>query len=255
MFAKLQSLGEKALICYVTAGDPTVGDLLPILETISEAGADIIEVGLPFSDPIADGPVIQAAAQRALDQGIKISQVFESLRLFQGPPIVLMGYYNSIMAKGITRFAEQMKESGITGSIVCDLIPEESGDWIEISRKHDLDTIFLAAPTSTEQRLNAVAASSKGFVYAVSRTGVTGNSAAILGDAPNLAKELKSLTKLPVCVGFGIDSPTKVQEVCQYADGAIVGSHLVQLIHNTWDGGEGKNKLFDEVKGLKQATK
>lgn len=253
-FRSLRDKGEKALIAFVTAGDPPLDDLPYILDALSEGGADIIEVGLPYSDPIADGPVIQSASQRALDRGLKIGDVLKVLRDFEGPPCIIMGYMNTILARGLDRFVLEAFDSGVSGMIVCDLTPESATEYLVAARHRGLDTVFLVAPTSTDARLDVVSEVSSGFIYAVSRTGVTGQSQSDSDDL-GLIERVRSRSQLPVCVGFGIDSPSRVAQVCQTADGAIVGSLLVSLIHETWQGGKGRATLVQAVRDLKSATK
>lgn len=250
-FAELRARGEKALIPFVTAGDPSLDDLPAILETLADGGADAIEVGLPFSDPIADGPVIQAASQRALDRGVTTRAVLHALRGFDRVPVVLMGYLNPILRFGLAGFADAAVAAGASGVIVSDLTPEESDDWVNACRARDLDTIFLAAPTSTDARLDEVAKRCSGFVYAVSRTGVTGAESAVPPDVAGLVQRIRARTDLPVCVGFGISRPEHVRMVWEVADGAVVGSHLVQLIADSWQGGAGRERLREAVRKLK----
>jgi tryptophan synthase alpha chain len=242
-------------VLFVTAGDPGIGELPAVLETLASAGADVIEVGLPFSDPIADGPVIQASSQRALDRGTKTSDVLAALRGFDRAPVVLMGYMNPILRRGLERFAREASEAGVAGTIVCDLTPDDADDWLRASREAGLDTVFLAAPTSTEARLARVCEASTGFVYAVSRTGVTGAALEAWGEARDLVGRLRGKTRLPVCVGFGVSGPADVREVCSFADGAIVGSRLVELLAERWDGGRGREEVASWVRGLKAATR
>lgn len=254
-FVRLKARGEKALVLFVTAGDPSITDLPAILEALAEGGADIIEVGLPFSDPIADGPTIQASSQRALDRGTTTAQVFEAVSQFKATPLVLMGYMNSIWRRGYDGFASTAKGAGIDGTIVCDLTPDEAGDWIGASRAHGLDNIFLTAPTSTDARLAEVCQRATGFVYAVSRTGVTGASDKGWAEAETLVGRIRAHTSAPVCVGFGIRTPEQVREVCAFADGAIIGSSLVDFLASKWDGGRGREELVELVGSLKAATK
>lgn len=254
-FASLRERGEKALVLFVTAGDPELDQLPEILTALAEGGADLIEIGLPFSDPIADGPTIQASSQRALDRGTKLQDVFGTLRQFQGPPIVLMGYLNTILRQGYDGFCETAKSSGADGMIVCDLTPDEAGDWCTSARARNLDTVFLAAPNSTDDRLALVCNQSSGFVYALSRTGVTGLQNNVASEVPNLVARIRSRTGLPVCVGFGISSPDHVREVCEVADGAIVGSWLVEELASHWNRGEGRERIVSAVRQMKEATK
>ncbi len=255
-FQRLRSKGEKALVLYVTAGDPSLDDLPAIIEALVEGGADVIEVGVPFSDPIADGPTIQASSQRALDRGVRPGQILAKLKEVQATvPVVLMGYYNTMLRPGLGVFADQATASGVSGVIVCDIIPEEAEDWIKVSRERGLDTVFLASPTSTPERLGAVARESSGFIYAVSRTGVTGASQKAGDEAARLVESLKGLTDKPVCVGFGISKPEHVAAVCRVADGAVIGSWLVDLLAVKWQGGRGREEVVAAVRDLKDATK
>lgn len=255
-FAEVASRGEKALVCYVTAGDPTLEALPEVLSALEEGGADIIEIGLPFSDPIADGPTIQASTQRALDRGVTPRKVLEAVHRSQtNAPLVLMGYTNPVHYWGFEAFAQAAKEAGISGTILSDLTPEESDDWIAASRKAGIDTIFLAAPTSTDERIRAVCQRSSGFVYAVSRTGVTSAKVEVPVEVQGLVSRIKSFSELPVGVGFGISRPEHVQMVCQVADAAVVGSSLVDLLASVWNDGAGRTKIVDYVASLKAATR
>lgn len=255
-FQSLKSRGEKALVLFVTAGDPDLGELPAILSALEEGGADIIEIGIPFSDPIADGPVIQASSQRALDRGVTPSAALDAIaKAGVSVPIVLMGYANPIFRIGAKAFADRAVAVGASGMIVCDMIPEEAGSWIEASRAAGLDSIFLTAPTSTDERLEAACKATTGFVYAVSRTGVTGAQTSLSGDVGALVARLRKHTDLPICVGFGISTPDHVKEVCSVADGAIIGSWLVDFLAREWQGGAGRQKLVDAVRALKAATR
>lgn len=254
-FEALRARNEKALVAFVTAGDPSLNDLPAIVDALARAGADVVEVGIPFSDPIADGPVIQASSQRALDRGVTPNDVLQAVSRIRAPvPIVLMGYYNPILRRGLERFAADAKAAGAAGVIVSDLTPEESDSWNAACRSSGLDTIFLAAPTSTDARLDEVCLRSSGFVYAVSRTGVTGAGAGT-GDARELVARIKARTQVPVCVGFGISTPEHVRSVCAFADGAVVGSWLVDLLHREWKQGEGSASIAHSVNLLKAATR
>ena len=253
-FHDLKSKGEKALVVFVTAGDPTLEALPEILLALQEGGADIIEVGLPFSDPIADGPVIQAASHRALTNGVtrtKVMAVLAGTPL--NVPVIAMGYYNTMLRPGLEAFATEARHSHVSGTIVCDIIPEEATEWITVSRAIALDTVFLAAPTSTDDRLDAVAHQSTGFVYAVARTGVTGAATAQADETVDLITKLKARTEVPVCVGFGVRSPEQVKQLSQVADGVVVGSSLVQLIADKWPAG--RDEVVQYVRSLKEATR
>lgn len=254
-FDRLKKKDEKALVLFVTAGDPTLEDLPEILDALQEGGADVIEIGVPFSDPIADGPVIQASSHRALQRGVTPDAVLKALaKCNLCVPVVLMGYYNTVLAMGADAFANSARDAGVTGMIVCDLVPEEAADWKPVANDAGIDTVFLAAPTSTDERIAEIAAVSTGFVYAVSRTGVTGMGPQ--DSATNyLVTRLRVKTTLPVMIGFGISSPETVRDACRQADGAIIGSWLVDWLDKNWQDGKGRQALVNEVKALKDATR
>lgn len=255
-FAALRATGERALVPFVTAGDPPLDQLPAILDALVEAGADAIEVGVPFSDPIADGPTIQASSQRALDRGVTPSAVLDVLASWEGEaPLILMGYLNPALRMGLPGFAHRASKAGVSAVILSDLIPEESGDWLDASREHGIDAIFLAAPTSTDQRLDAIAGAASGFVYAISRTGVTGAGQQAPPEVAALVGRIRERTHLPVCVGFGISAPAHVRMVCEVADGAVVGSWLVDLLASEWRDGAGRARVVAAVAELKAATR
>lgn len=255
-FDALRTRGEKALVLYVTAGDPMLADLVPILETLAEGGADIIEIGIPYSDPIADGPIIQASSQRALDRGVTFKAILEEVGRFQGKtPLVAMGYANTFYRTGYEASARALSAAGFDGTILCDFIPEEGAEWKGISANAGLDTIFLAAPTSTDLRLKAVCDVCTGFVYAVSRTGVTGSASSVPEQVSALVGRLRPFTQAPICVGFGISTPEQVKMVVGSADGAVIGSALVDWLAKNWDGGKGREALLKLVQGWKAATR
>lgn len=254
--AGVRERGEGALVLFVTGGDPSLSQLPDVLACLAEAGADVIEVGLPFSDPIADGPTIQASSKRALDRGVTPTQILETLATCLIPvPIVLMGYYNTVLRHGPREFAALARSANVAGTIVSDLTVEEADAWVEASREEALDTIFLAAPTSTDARLEAICARTTGFVYAVSRTGVTGQAGALPPDVPELVARIRRHTALPVCVGFGISRPEHVRTVCEVADGAVVGSWLVSLLAEEWREGKGSAEIRKRVAEMKAATR
>jgi tryptophan synthase alpha chain len=254
-FAHLKSREEKALVLFVTAGDPPLQQFGDVLNTLQDGGADVIELGIPFSDPIADGPTIQASSQRALDRGATTTAVLAALsNVSLEVPVILMGYYNPILRYGMGRFASDAQQAGASGTILCDVTPDEAGDWIGASRQAGLDNIFLAAPTSTDARLEAVCQVSSGFVYAVARTGVTGAIDNAPAEAPNLVSRLRAKTELPICVGFGISTGEHVRAVCKVADGAVVGSWLVDELFRTWEAGKGSTELVKKLRILKDAT-
>lgn len=255
-FSQLRSRGEKALILFVTGGDPGLDELPAILAALAEGGADVVEIGLPFSDPIADGPTIQASSQRALDRGVSPASILAALAENRPPlPAVAMGYYNTLLRRDLSKAARQFRASGIEGSIISDLTPEESDEWIAASKAEGLSNIFLAAPTSTDARLDEVARRSTGFLYAVSRTGVTGAGQAIPDDSKSLLRRIKERTETPVVAGFGISKPEHVRMACEVADGAVIGSALVDFLASKWLGGQGRAELIDLVAGWKSATR
>jgi len=254
-FSYLKAEGSKGLVLYVTAGDPSLADLGPILETLAEGGADFIEVGLPFSDPIADGKTIQGSSQRALERGVTPTSVLQAVASVKlRAALLVMGYYNNVLRLGLTQFAKDLKAAGGCASILTDLTPEEADDWVVASRNEGLDNIFLVAPTSTDERLDEVCRRASGFVYAVSRTGVTGDGRDVPPEVVQLVGRVKARTQVPVCVGFGIATPEHVRMVCQAADGAVIGSALVDWLAKHWDGGKGRRELLQLVKSWKGAT-
>jgi tryptophan synthase alpha chain len=256
-FEELKGRGERALVCFVTAGDPSLEDLPGILETLAEAGSDLVEVGIPFSDPIADGPTIQASSQRALDRGVTPQAILDVIAPLASslPPLVLMGYTNTAMRHGFDAFAKRASEAGASGVILSDMIPEEAHGWRKAASAHGLDTIFLIAPTSTADRIRLATEASSGFVYCVSRTGVTGAANEVPPEVVGVVQTVKSVSNLPVCVGFGISKPQHVAMVCRVADGAVVGSALVDLLATRWNGGKGAVEVAKFVSSLKAATK
>jgi len=255
-FEQLQKKGEKALVLFFTAGDQPLSELPAIVDALVEGGADLIEIGIPFSDPFGEGPTIQASSQRALDNGATPVEILQAIgQVRAAVPIVTMGYYNPVLRFGLEEFAVASRQHGLSGTIVSDLVPDEAEAWCQASAKAGIDTIFLVAPTSTEQRIADVCAKSTGFVYAVSRTGVTGAENSVPVDVRSLVERIKSQTDKPVCVGFGISKPDHVKMVCEVADGAVVGSALVNLLHNEWKGGQGLQIIVDAITALKSATK
>ncbi len=232
-FGELAQQGEGALIVFTVAGHPDRKMSAELLVTIAEAGADIIELGVPFSDPLADGPVIQAASQRALSEGITPTGVLEMAAEFrkkQDVPLVLMTCYNPIWQYGQEQFSRECAKAGVDGVIVTDLPPEEADEWVGAARAVELDTIFLLAPNSTDARVKKVVDLASGFVYCVSRMGVTGAQAELPEDLAELVSRIRRKTAKPIAVGFGVSRPEHVAEVCRVANGAVVGSALVSLI-------------------------
>lgn len=226
--------GAPALVAYVTAGDPTLNFTQSLVLKLAEAGADVIELGVPFSDPIADGPVIQRASQRALRGGTTLADVLKlaaRLRKKSEIPLVLFSYYNPVLQMGLERFAQRAAAAGMDGVLITDLTPEEAGDFVKVLRRAKLDTVFLAAPTSTPRRLQAIVRLSRGFVYVIARRGTTGQRQELPSEVGSLVKRVRRLTRrggLPVAVGFGISRPEHVAALKGVADGVVVGSALVE---------------------------
>jgi tryptophan synthase alpha chain len=232
-FAQLRQEGRRALIPFITAGDPDLKTTGALLIELAKAGADVIELGLPFSDPIADGPVIQRASMRALRNGVDVSKVLEvvgEVRRKIDVPIVLFSYFNPLLQFGVKRLAEEARGAGVDGVLVTDLGPEASRDNSGELRKNGLDQIFLVAPTSIDERLRLIADSGSGFIYAVSRAGVTGQQTEVGSEAERLVMRVREVTDLPVAVGFGISTGEQVCDVWRYADAAVVGSAVVAEI-------------------------
>ncbi len=218
-------------MAYVTAGDPSLKFTEKLVLRLAEAGADVIELGVPFSDPIADGPVIQRASERALKAGTTLAGVLklaERLRRKSAVPLVLFSYYNPVLQMGVERFAVRAAAAGASGVLITDLTPEEAGEFVRTLRRHKLDTVFLAAPTSSNGRLRAIARLSRGFVYLIARRGVTGAPTEVGGEIKGLVRRLRRSTRLPVAVGFGIRRREQVAALDGLADGAVVGSALVE---------------------------
>ena len=223
-----------ALVAYVTCGDPDLATTREIVLAAIEAGADVIELGVPFSDPVADGPVIQRASERALRNGVSLAQVLklaaEIRQQSQSTGLIVFSYLNPIVKMGLSKFCKVARAAGLDGALITDLPIEEAGEYLREMRKNDLATIFLAAPTSPEERLNQIAQASSGFMYAVSRTGVTGARKQMSDDAQKLVKRLRKFTKLPVAVGFGISTAEQFKAVGQFAEGVVIGSAIVEII-------------------------
>ncbi len=254
----LRSQGEKALICYVVAGDPTFERTVEIVHALDDAEVDAIELGVPFSDPLADGPSIQAAAHRALARGASVPRTFELVRKIRERsqiPIVLMTYFNPTMRYGVERFTRDAASSGADAAIQTDLTPEESEEWVAAARDSGLDTVFLLAPTSTDVRIDVVSRLSTGFVYCVSRTGVTGARQDVPAELPALVQRVKERTFAPVCVGFGISQPEHVRRIGAFADGVVVGSALVDVIARNGDSPDLASEVRAFADNLKAATR
>ncbi|MGE5172717.1 MAG: tryptophan synthase subunit alpha [Betaproteobacteria bacterium] len=257
-FNRLKKKNETALIPYVMAGDPDLATTKKLILEMERAGSDIIELGAPFSDPLADGPTIQKAAIRALKNHTSIADVLglvSDVRLTSKIPLILMTYYNLIFKYGEERFVHDAVAAGLDGIILPDLPPEEAGTLIPPAKKAGLDTIFLLAPTSTADRINLVCKVSQGFVYYVSLTGVTGARTDVQHSVKDSLQKIKSVTDKPVAVGFGISSPDQAAQVAHWgADGVIVGSALVKVIEENGNSPELVEKATAFVKALKQGV-
>ena len=235
--AELRQKGELALIAYITAGDPNLSATEQFVRALAEGGADIIELGVPFSDPVADGPVIQRASERALKGGTNLHGILDLVRKIRSSeaaaaniPLVLFTYFNPVLQMGLQRFADTAASVGVDGVLITDMTPEESVEYREKLRAKNIDTIFLAAPTSTDERLKIISGCSSGFLYLISRTGVTGAKDALPDDLPALLRRARNFTELPIAVGFGISLPGHVSVLGGLADAAVVGSALVAEI-------------------------
>jgi tryptophan synthase alpha chain len=255
-FAELRASGELGIIAYITAGDPSMDATLKYVLALAEAGADVIELGVPFSDPLADGPTIQRASERALKAGASLAGVLDLVRRIRQSsqvPLVLFSYYNPILQMGLEKFASAAATAGADGVLATDLTPEESEEYRRILAANHLDTIFLGAPTSTDERLAKIAACSTGFLYLISRTGVTGAKDALPDDLPALLRRARSVTQLPIAVGFGISLPGHVSVLGGLADAAVIGSALVSEIEKAPSVEAAAVALGDRIRALKQA--
>lgn len=234
-FAKLKRESHKGFIPFITAGDPDLPTTLKLIIELARAGSTLIELGIPFSDPMADGPVIQRASERALLHRVgvgEVLQVVSDARRETDVPIILFSYFNPLLQFGIERLADEAKRVGLDGILVTDLIPEEAEEFAARMRQNDLDLIFLVAPTSTDVRLKLIAARASGFIYAVSRAGVTGARDEMSAEAEKLVQRVRQFSNLPVAVGFGISKREHLLDVWRYADAAVVGSAIVREIEN-----------------------
>jgi len=243
---------KPSLVAYITCGDPDLATTREIILAAIRAGADIIELGVPFSDPVADGPVIQRASERALKHNTSLDQVLDLARDIRHQEskggLLIFSYLNPLVRMGLKKFAAKAEAAGIDGVLATDLPVEEATDYLAIMRHHHLDTVFLAAPTSPDERLQSICDASRGFVYAVSRTGVTGTRDALAADASGLVRRIKQFTQLPVAVGFGISNAQQFAEVTSFADAAVVGSGIVQVIENS--GPNAPQAVYDFISGL-----
>lgn len=245
-FNDLEREGKKGFIPFITAGDPDLETTSQILIELANAGATVIELGVPFSDPMADGPVIQRASERALKHGLSVGDVLgvvASVRRQIQTPIILFSYFNPLLQFGVKRLAEEAKAAGIDGVLVTDLSPEEAEEFESELRANDLDMIFLIAPTSTDARLKLVAQHARGFIYAVSRAGITGVQTSVSTEAERLVNRMRKYSSLPIAVGFGISSVEQVKDVHRYADAVVIGSAIVAEIERL----QGATGLAQEI--------
>jgi tryptophan synthase alpha chain len=247
---------KPGFVAYVTCGDPDLGTTRDIVLACIAAGADVIELGVPFSDPVADGPVIQRASERALRHGTSLGQVLTlaaEIRVkAQSTGLIIFSYLNPILRMGLEKFCKVARAAGVDGALVTDLPVEEAGEYLKAMREHDLSPVFLAAPTSPDERLKRIAEASRGFVYAVSRTGVTGQRQQLAEDAKKLVKRLRRMTKLPVALGFGISTAAQFAEVGEFADAVVVGSAIVETIER--NPGREAAAVGEFVRGLTRAN-
>jgi tryptophan synthase alpha chain len=257
-FAELRRAGELGLVAYITAGDPSLEATEQFVLALAGAGADVIELGVPFSDPVADGPVIQRASERALRGGTTLAGVLalvKKLREKTEVPLVLFSYFNPILQMGLEKFAEAAKSAGADGALITDVTPEEAGEYRAAMAANGLDTIFLAAPTSPDERITMIAGATSGFLYLISRTGVTGAKDQLAEELPALLRRVRRATDLPIAVGFGISQPGHVSMLGGLADAAVVGSALVEEIERATNVPAAAEALAARARLLKSAAK
>src|SRR5271165_3277747 len=257
-FRALSEAGEMGLIAYITAGDPSLAATEKIVLAAADAGADVIELGVPFSDPVADGPTIQRASDRALRGGTTLAGVIElvrSIRTHSQVPLVLFSYFNPILQMGLEKFAATAAAAGADGVLATDLTPEEAVEYRATLQAHGLDTIFLAAPTSTDARMAKIGAASSGFLYVISRAGVTGERVELPTDLPALIRRARKFTTLPIAVGFGISLPTHVTVLGGIADAAVVGSALMAEIEKAGSPDAAPAAVAERIRLLKSAAR
>jgi len=254
---------KSGLVAYVTCGDPDLDTSREVILAAIRAGADIIELGVPFSEPVADGPVIQRASERALKSKTSLASVLKLAKQVRAEApeagLLVFSYLNPIMRLGMETFANKAKNAGVDGVLVTDLPVEEAGQYLPLMRAANLDTVFLAAPTSPDERLKAICEVSRGFVYAVSRTGITGTRQDVANDASALVQRIRQFTKLPIGVGFGISNSQQFKEVVSFADAAVVGSAIVQVIEKSGQGKAAADAVYEFItnllSGSRQAAK
>jgi len=257
-FAALRESGRKGLIPFVTAGDPVSDITVPLMHAMVDAGADLIELGIPFSDPMADGPVIQKANQRALAHDTSLLDVLDMVKEFrqsdETTPVLFMGYLNPVEAMGYEEFADAARLSGVDGLLLVDLPPEEACEFNELLYQRDIDPVYLLAPTSTHQRMEIVALEARGFVYYVSIRGVTGSATLDYNEIKAKISEIRQHTNLPVGVGFGINSPERAVKIGEFADAVVIGSAIVRMMED-FDGDKQSviNAVSDFLRGVRDA--
>ncbi|HLW98046.1 MAG TPA: tryptophan synthase subunit alpha [Candidatus Acidoferrales bacterium] len=256
-FAELARAGEMGLVAYITAGDPSLEATRQIVIAAAQAGADVIELGVPFSDPLADGPTIQRASERALRAGTTLGGVLDlvaAIRRESQVPLVLFSYFNPVLQMGLTAFADRAAAAGADGALITDLSPEEAGDYRAAMQARGLDTIFLGAPTTSEERFARIARASTGFLYLISRTGVTGARDSMPEDLPALVRRARMASRLPLAVGFGISLPGHVSILGGMADAAVVGSALMEEIERAPNPAAAASAVAARIRTLKSAA-
>ncbi|MDX9702750.1 MAG: tryptophan synthase subunit alpha [Candidatus Auribacterota bacterium] len=252
-FALLKKNGQKGFIAYITAGDPTLEFTERLIIEMDKIGVDVLELGVPFSDPLADGPVIQSAMIRALKNKTnieKICKMVKQVRKSVSIPIILFSYLNPVYQYGIEKFASDLKDAGIDGALLLDLPVEESSEYCSVMEKYGLNTVFLIAPTTTEQRVRTIAQYSTGFIYYVSRTGVTGERSDVNPEIENKVRLIKSYTDKPVAIGFGVSDPQQARLVAKYGDAVVVGSAVVRRIQEFAEANDGHISVAEFVRSL-----
>jgi tryptophan synthase alpha chain len=252
----IEFLQKPGLVIYLTVGDPDLAVSREVALAAIDAGADVLELGVPFSDPVADGPVIQRAGQRALTHGTRLEDVLnlaaELRALRPSAGLVIFSYFNPVLRYGLERFCAKAADCGVDGVLITDMIVEEADEYLNHMHRHKLKPIFLAAPTSTDQRLKMIAGVSDGFVYAISRVGITGVQQNLAADAQQLVERLRRFTRLPIAVGFGISNPDHVASVCEFADAAVIGTKIVSIIEQAQPG-TAPARVADFLRELRQA--
>jgi tryptophan synthase alpha chain len=253
-FAQLERTGGRGFIPFIIAGDPDLITTELLLIELARAGADVIELGVPFSDPVADGEVIQRSSERALRNGVTLSQVLDCaarVRHQIDTSIVLFSYFNPLLQFGEDKLAHAAKTAGIDGVLVTDLLPEEAKSWVECLHENDIDPIFLVAPTTSDERLARIAQHARGFIYAISRAGVTGTRDALTRDAEELVRRVRSVSDLPVAVGFGVSTSQQVKEVWGFANAAVIGSAIVREIEKLGGAADLASRIGDFARSLR----